>query len=165
MYLVAHGAHFAGLATPRDASQNCTSIAFHAQVDESSQLRKVAVEVHQHDLVALEEGHKLHLGSRSLVEIVDAFDAASVNKEGVLYDAVSNNCVALLRNMADDLDIAVDKRMIGFITKKLTSGASDHVVGMMKESPALSKLYEGSRRWLNVVSTEDLVAHVIQLYV
>lgn len=164
MFLAVKGAHFVGLATPQNKS-HCPLIVFHTEVLEDSTLQKVALEVHKDDLVDLEENEsKLHLGSQRLANIVDAFESAPVSKEGVLYDAISNNCVVMLRNMADPLDIPVDERMLAFITRKLTSAASAHIIDMMKESPALQMLYHGSRRFLKGVTTEDLVAGVIKLY-
>lgn len=164
MFLVVTGAHFAGLATPKD-SNNCPSVVFHAEAFADSHLKKIALQVHQDDVVALKDEHKLHLGTKRLVQIVDAFESAPVSKKGALYDAISNNCVVMLRNMADPLDIPVDERMLGFITKKLTSSASEHIIAMMKGSPTLNTLYEGSRRMLKDISVEDLLAKVIKLYV
>jgi hypothetical protein len=163
-----HGAHFAGLATPKDGStnKNCPSMAFHAQVDEDShQLQKSAVVVPIDDVLELDDEDKLYLGSNALVEIFHAFEAAPASRDGVLYDVIGNNCVVLLRNMADHLDITVDQRIVGFVTNKLTGRGSAHVVDMMRKSPTLRTLYAGSRRMLGGVSSEDLVAKVIQLYV
>jgi hypothetical protein len=166
MYFVApDSAHFAGLAVPKDASKNCPSLVFHAQVDENSKLQKTSVQVNEDDVAELQDEDMLYLGSKPLVDIVKAYETAPVGRKGVLYDAISNNCVVLLRNMADPLEIPVDARLIGFATKKLTDRTARHLVEMMKASPSLQALYEGSRRVLKSVSTEDLIAKVIQLYV
>lgn len=165
MHLVIHGVHFAGLATPV-GNDACPSIVFHA--DSSSgegTLEKVALEATNEVVAEIEEGDKLHLGVKPLSEIVHAFGNAPVGKEGILYDAISNNCVSMLRNMADPLEIPVDQRMIGFISRKLMDGRSDHMFEMMKNSPSLQKMFDGGRRVLAHLSDEDLLSKVIALYV
>jgi hypothetical protein len=169
MYLVvAQGAHFAGLATPQHGGSglNCPSLVFHAQALGRAHLTKAAHHVDADQVAALEEGHKLYLGIRTLGQIVEAYEAAPVSKDGALYDAISNNCVVLLRNMADRLDLVVDARIVAFVTRHLTGRASAHVVDLMKASPALHSLYQGGRRlWSGSDNTEDLIAKVVQLYV
>ena len=165
MYLVIHGVHFAGLATPVD-SDSCPSLVFHAESYSSSDtLDKQALEATDEIIAEIEEDDKLHLGVKPLSDIVDAFEQAPVGKEGILYDAISNNCISMLRNMADPLEIAVDERMVSFISTKLMDGRSDHMFEMMKNSPSLQKLFNGGRRILASLSDEDLLNKVIALYV
>ena len=164
MYLVIHGAHFAGLATPKD-DNTCPAVVFHAEAsDSSSPMTKIVLHAEPEDLDEVEEDAMLHLGVKSLSEIVAAFENAPVGKSGKLYDAVSNNCVAMLRNMADPLDIAVDDRMISFVSRKLLEGSAEHMFEMMKESPALNTIVNGGRRLLQHLSDEDLLSKVIMLY-
>jgi hypothetical protein len=164
MYLVVHGAHFAGLATPK-TSHSCPSVVFHAEAsDSSTPMQKIALHAKQEDIDEVAEDAMLHLGVKSLADIVWAFENAPVGKTGTLYDAVSNNCVAMLRNMADPLEIPVDDRMVRFVTQKLLEGSTDHVFQMMKESPALSTIFNGGRRLLQHLDNHDLLANVIKLY-
>lgn len=46
------------------------------------------------------------MGVKSLVAIVEAFETAPGTKDGVLYDAIANNCVVLLCTVASRRDIA-----------------------------------------------------------
>ena len=164
MYLVIHGAHFAGLATPK-TSHKCPSLVFHADAsDSSSPMEKIALHAEQEDIDAVDEDAMLHLGVKSLADIVLAFENAPVGKSGKLYDAISNNCVGMLRNMADPLDIAVDDRMVRFVSHKLLEGSTEHVFEMMKESPALRTIFNGGRRLLQQMDNHDLLANVIKLY-
>jgi hypothetical protein len=165
MYLVIHGAHFAGLATPKTTSHKCPSVVFHAEAsDSSSPMEKIALHAEQEDIDAVDEDAMLHLGVKSLGDIVWAFENAPVGKTGTLYDAVSNNCVGMLRNMADPLDIAVDDRMVRFVTHKLLEGSTEHIFEMMKESPAFSSIFNGGRRLMQRLDNHDLLANVIKLY-
>jgi hypothetical protein len=106
------------------------------------------------------------LGTQSLKSIVSAFDNAEVSKKGgKAYDAATNNCVVLLRNMADPLDIVVDQRMLNFVSKRLLAESGEHVVEMMKQSSALSSIIGVGGRFLKGVGAEEIVAQVIALYV
>ncbi len=127
-------------------------------------MTKIILHAEPEDLDEVKEDAMLPLGFESLSAIVEAFENASVGKSGTLYDAFSNNCVAMLRNMAEPLDIAVDDRMISFVSRKLLEGSSEHMFEMMKESPALNTILNGGRRLMQHMSDEDLLSKVIMLY-
>jgi hypothetical protein len=173
MFLVSRGAHFAFLATPvgeggGGGGAYCPSVVFHAEPrGAGAELKKIALHAEPEDVAEVADEDKLHLGAAALERIVEAFKMAPVGRDGVLYDAISNNCIALLRNMADPLDIPVDERMIGFVSRKLLDGPNDHMFEMMKNSPALAAImsHGGARRLLGKLSKEELLAKVIKLYV
>jgi hypothetical protein len=169
MFLVMDGAHMVGLATPVEEENNsnhCPMMVFHSTVSPlDKKLVKVAMTVEVDAVTETAEDAKLHLGRRHLARIVDAFESADVSKGGdKAYDAITNNCVVLLRNMADPLDIPVDNRMISFITQRLLSEKSGPMIELMKKSRTLSTLWDYGNRFLTDVNAEELVAKVIELY-
>jgi len=171
MFLVMEGAHMTGLATPAGEEENtsCPNVVFHANVDMDKSMTKVAMTATTEIVNEAGDETKLHLGERPLARIVEAFESADVNKAGQknnkLYDALTNNCVALLRNMADPLEIPVDKRMIDFVSHRLLAESGSHIVDMMKDSPALSAVVGSGGRFLKGVGAETIVSKVIELYV
>jgi hypothetical protein len=90
------------------------------------------------------------------------------------YNPITNNCVAMLRNMADPLDIPLkdNEGLIQFITQRLLSDSADHMFEIMEKSPTLKMIYDGSHRLLKAIGSstgstldkEDVVAKLIQLY-
>jgi hypothetical protein len=170
MYLVMEGAHMVGLATPvaeENNANHCPNMVFHSTVSPfDKKLVKVAMTVEVDAVTETAEDVKLHLGRRPLARIIDAFESADVSKGGdKAYDAITNNCVVLLRNMADPLDIPVDNRIISFITQRLLSEKSGPMIELMKKSRTLSTLWEYGGRFLTEVNAEEMVAKVIELYV
>jgi hypothetical protein len=169
MFLVMDGAHMVGLATPveEENANHCPMMVFHSTVSPvDKKLIKVTMTVEADAVAETAEDTKLHLGSRPLARIVDAFESAEVSKGGIkTYDAITNNCAVLLRNMCDPLDIPVDNRMISFVTKRLMSEKGGHMIEIMKKSRTLSALWEYGNRFLTEVNAEDMVAKVIALYV
>ena len=166
MFLVMKGAHMTGLATPVKEDSACPNVVFHSNVEIDGGMTKSIMTIEQEGVAEIGEDEKLHLGTESLASIVAAFDSADVSKQGEkAYDAVTNNCVVLLRNMADPLDIPVDKRMISFVSKRLLAESADHMVEMMKKSPAISSVVGSGGRFLKGVGAEEIVSKVIALYV
>lgn len=165
MFLVMKGAHMTGLATPVDMESPCPRVVFHSNVEIEGGMTKSIMTIEQEGVSAIGEDEKLHLGVESLSSIVSAFENADVSKGEKAYDAVTNNCVVLLRNMADPLNIPVDKRMIGFVSKRLLAEPADHMIDLMKQSPALSAVVGNGGRFLKGVGAEEIVAKVIELYV
>jgi hypothetical protein len=178
MYLVIEGAHFAGLATPSStetSSMYCPPIVLHTATKTNQTMEKRMVVTSNHDVEIIDEDTKYYLGSRPLVSIINAFDAAHVGLNGqAQYNPISNNCVAMLRNMADPLDIPLKENdgLIQFITHRLLSDSADHMFEIMEKSPTLKMLYDGSNRLLKAIGSstgsglnkEDIVAKLIHLY-
>jgi hypothetical protein len=166
MFLVMKGAHMTGLATPSATESLCPNVVFHSNVEIEGGMTKSVMTMEQEGVSKIGADEKLHLGVESLSSIVAAFDRADVSKKGEkAYDAVTNNCVVLLRNMADPLNIPVDQRMIGFVSKRLLAESADHMIDLMKQSPALSAVVGTGGRFLKGVGAEEIVAKVIALYV
>jgi hypothetical protein len=166
MFLVMKGAHMSGLATPVEENLACPNVVFHSSVEIEGAMTKSILTIEQDGVADISEDEKLHLGTESLASIVAAFEGADVSKKGEkAYDAVTNNCVVLLRNMADPLNIPVDKRMIGFVSKRLLAESADHMVDMMKKSPAFSSIVGSGGRFLKGIGAEEIVSKVIQIYV
>jgi hypothetical protein len=171
MFLVIEGAHFAGLATPVATNSSvsyCPPIVLHSksESEEGSTMEKLMVVVAPIEVESVDEESKLHLGSRPLANILEAFDSVSVGLKGqTTYDPITNNCVAMLRNMADPLDIEIDDRLIQFVSKRLLQESADHMFEMIKDSPTLTMLYEGSSRFLKGINKEDVLAKMIKLYI
>lgn len=165
MHLVVKGAHFAGLATPIDNTE-CPSLLFHADSSADGEvMEKIALRASAEHVATVGEDSKLHLGVSPLNNIVEAFEGADVGRDGIMYDAISNNCVAMLRNMADPLNIPVDDRMVGFVSKKLLDGSAEHMFEMMKKSPMFTEMFNGGRRLMANISKEDMLSKIIKLYV
>ena len=176
MYLVIEGAHFAGLATPSDDTLSiyCPPVVLHSKTKTNQTMEKLMVVASDYDVEQMDQDTKYFLGSRPLASIVNAYDAANVGLNGVAkYNPITNNCVAMLRNMADPLDIPLkkDEGLIQFITSRLLSDSADHMFEIMEQSPTLKMLYDGSNRLLKAVggsgssiNKEDVVAKLIQLY-
>jgi hypothetical protein len=166
MFLVMKGAHMSGLATPVEEGSACPNVVFHSSVEMEGGMAKSILTIEQDGVAEIGEEEKLHLGTESLASIVAAFESADASKKGEkAYDAVTNNCVVLLRNMADPLNIPVDKRMIGFVSKRLLAESADHMVDLMKKSPAFSTIVGSGGRFLKGIGAEEIVSKVIQLYV
>jgi Peroxidase len=176
MYLVIEGAHFAGLATPTSnysSSNFCPPIVLHSKSEKNEPMEKLMVVASHYDVEQLDVETKHYLGSRPLVSIVNAFEAAKVGlNDGTMYNPITNNCVAMLRNMADPLDIRVnDERLIQFITSRLLSDSANHMFQIIQASPTLKTFYDGSNRLLkaigsssSIISKEEIVSKLIQLY-
>ena len=180
MYLVIEGAHFAGLATPSIGTSEmyCPPVVLHAKSETNGPMEKLIVVASNHDVEQMDEETKYFLGSRPLVSIVNAFDAVHVGLNGATtYNPITNNCVAMLRNMADPLDIPLkdNEGLIQFITHRLLSDSADHMFQIIEQSPTLKMLYDGSNRLLKAIGSgtgsssssinkEEVVAKLIQLY-
>jgi hypothetical protein len=62
--------------------------------------------------------------------------------------------------------------LIQFVTNRLLSDSADHMFEIVKQSPTLKMLYEGSNRLLKAIGSgtgsslnkEDIVAKLIHLY-
>jgi hypothetical protein len=67
--------------------------------------------------------------------------------------------------MAGALELPVDDRMVGFVSKRLLSNTADHIFESIAKSPALNTLFQGGKRFLKGVSKEDMLAKLIKLYV
>jgi hypothetical protein len=167
IYLVIQGAHFVGLGTPiGEENAACPNLVMHSKSEKGSPMEKVVMLAGDDEIALVQAEEMLHLGSRNLAEIVSAFDNVEAGKNGEkFYDAVTNNCVSLLRNMADPLNISIDDRMIKFVSNRLLQSTADHVFESIRSSPALNKLLEGGQRFLKGVSKEDMLAKLIKLYV
>jgi Peroxidase len=169
MYLVVEGAHFAGLVTPTSnyttSSTFCPPIVLHSKSDKDQPMEKLLVVTSCADVAQMDDESKLHLGSRPLQSIINAFDSAHVGLNGeTQYNPISNNCVAMLRNMADPLDIQLDDRLVQFVTNRLLTSTADHMFEIIQSSPTLKMLYDYSNRFLKVVRKEDIVSKLIKLY-
>jgi hypothetical protein len=177
MYLVIEGAHFAGLAIPSTdtSSMHCPPFVLHTKSETNGPMEKLIVVASNHDVEIMDEDTKYYLGSRPLASIINAFDAASVGLYGATtYNPITNNCVAMLRNMADPLDIPLQDNdgLIQFVTNRLLSDSADHMFEIMEKSPTLKMLYDGSNRLLKAIGSEkgislnkeEVVAKLIQLY-
>ena len=178
MYLVIEGAHFAGLATPsiETSEMYCPPVVLHSKSETNEPMEKLIVVASNHDVEQMDEETKYFLGSRPLASIVNAFDAAQVGLNGATtYNPITNNCVAMLRNMADPLDIPLkdNEGLIQFVTNRLLSDSADHMFEIIEQSPTLKMLYDGSNRLLKAIGSgtsssginkEDVVAKLVQLY-
>ena len=181
MYLVIEGAHFAGLATPSanyTSSNYCPPFVLHSKSETNGPMEKLMVVASLDDVETMDKDTKYYLGSRPLASIVNAFDAANVGLNGATtYNPITNNCVSMLRNMADPLDIPLKENegLVQFITARLLSDSANHMFEMIEQSPTLKMLYDGSNRLLKAIGSsgtgstttinkEDVVAKLIQLY-
>jgi Peroxidase len=168
MFLVIEGAHFAALVTPTSnytSSTFCPPIVLHSKSDKDQPMEKLMVVTSYADVAQMDEETKLHLGSRPLQSIINAFDDASVGLKGeTKYNPISNNCVAMLRNMADPLDVKLDDRLVQFVTKRLLLSSADHMFEIIQDSPTLKMLYDSSNRFLKAVRKEDIISRLIKLY-
>jgi hypothetical protein len=170
MYLVMEGVHMAGLAIPVDEEKrNCPNMIFHSELSGERKLTKVALKAKAETVKDVSDDDKFYVGRRSLDVIVEAFHSADVNVgewSTGMYDVVSNNCAGLLRNMAYRLDIPVDQKLIGFVTKQLLSQKGDKMIELMSRSSGMSSLWNyGTRNLEEDVTPEKLVEKVIGLYV
>ena len=176
MYLVIEGAHFAGLATlsaNKTSSIYCPPFVFHSKSETNGPMEKLIVAASYYDIEKMDKETKYYLGSRPLASIVNAFDAANVGLNGATtYNPITNNCVSMLRNMADPLDIPLKENegLVQFITARLLSESANHMFEIMEKSPTLKMLYDGSNRLLKAIGSgeginkEDVVAKLIKLY-
>jgi Peroxidase len=176
MYLVIEGAHFAGLATPSanyTSSNYCPPFVFHSKSELNGPMEKLIVVAAYDDIEKMDKETRYYLGSRPLASIVNAFDAANVGLNGATtYNPITNNCVSMLRNMADPLDIPLKENegLVQFITARLLSDSANHMFEIMEQSPTLKMLYDGSNRLLKAIGSgegmnkEDVVAKLIKLY-
>lgn len=178
MYLVIDGAHLAYLATPSatDTSSNdCPPFVMHSESETNEPMEKFIGIASLDDVEEMNEEAKYFLGSRPLASIVSAFDTANVGLDGsTTYDPITNNCAAMLRNMADPLDIPLKENegLVQFITTRLLSDSANHMFEIIEKSPTLKMLYDGSNRLLKAIGSgtgstinkEDVVSKLIKLY-
>jgi hypothetical protein len=172
MYLVIEGAHFAGLATPIsnftmvDGMEYCPSIVIHTKSEsDNAPMEKLIVIASYSEIEQMDQDTKYHLGVRPLSSIINAFDAVSVGYKGTTtYNPVTNNCVGMLRNMADPLDITFDDQIVKFITNRLLLDSADHMFEIIESSPTLKTLYENGNRLLKVFNKEDILNRLIKYY-
>lgn len=138
MFLVVEGVHFAGLAEAVDGDVDCPAIVLHSQGGKRGvPVEKVAMIAADEEVATFEENSKHHLGQRPLGTILESFAISDTGRNGAkFYDAITNNCVGLLRNMADPLNISVDDGMIYFVTKKLLETSDTHLWDGIQISPA-----------------------------
>lgn len=167
MYLVVEGAHFAGLATPKGSDHGCPPVVLHSAKEKgSNEPQKIFSVPSMWDVNKIDQDAKHHVGTRPLKTILAAFDGVDVSLNGKkLYDPVSNNCAALMRNMADPLDVEIDDHLVNFISRNLLKEAAGHIFDSIAESPTLNALFEGGQRFLKGMNKEDILSKLIKYYV
>lgn len=167
MHLIVEGAHFAGLVTPKDTDHACPPVLLHsATTKDTNEPQKVFSIPSIWDVAGIDEDAKHYVGTRPLEAILAAFESVDVSLNGQkFYDPVTNNCVALMRNMADPLDVEIDDSLLQFIVRNLMKDSADHIFDAIADSPTLSALYNGGKRLLKGTNKEEILAKLIKYYV
>jgi hypothetical protein len=109
MYLIIDDIHFSFLATPI-ININCPPLLVHSVYDDISlEMEKVMI-VLPSDVESMNDEMSFHLGIQTLNSILETYDTANVGSEKsekytTIYHPITNNCVALLQNMAVSMNI------------------------------------------------------------
>ena len=133
MHLVIDGVHFAMVVIPAvDADRTadtlfCPPLMIHSVYDDTNgmpyEMEKVMV-VFPSDIESMNDELTFHLGIRSLDQILQSYETVNVGYDNsashIIYHPLTNNCVALLQNMAQSLNIPLrDNRSLQeFITNR-----------------------------------------------
>ena len=129
MYLIIDDVHFIMLAAPVDNNLDkyhtsfCPPLLIHSVYDDSGdmapEMEKVMV-VLPSDIESMNDDMKFHLSIRTLDNILEAYNTVHVGYENgdassdeytTIYHPMTNNCVALLQNMAMSLNIPLNDNL------------------------------------------------------
>jgi hypothetical protein len=187
MYLIIDGVHFSLLATPF-TDNSCPPLMVHSVYDDMSlEMEKVMI-VLSSDVESMNEDMSFPLGNQTLDNILEAFDTANVgyeksDKYTTIYHPITNNCVALLQNMAMSMNIPLNNNapLQDFIRNRMLSSLSSNS-NEMDEIHDLFKVMiqeyetEGSNgtlhRWLSIPTSsmstssmkKEMVSKIMEYY-
>ena len=154
MYLVIDGVHFVMVTMPvadRDNHQTfCPPLIIHSVYDDTDdQLLEKVMVVLPSDIDYMNDDMKFHLGIRTLDKIIESYDSAHVGYESnesytTIYHPITNNCVALLQNMAMSLNIPLRENvpLQEFITNRLLSSLSSNSEDRHETNDLLERMME-----------------------
>jgi hypothetical protein len=185
MYLIIDGVHFSLLATPF-TDNSCPPLMVHSVYDDMSlEMEKVMI-VLSSDVESMNEDMSFPLGNQTLDNILEAFDTANVgyeksDKYTTIYHPITNNCVALLQNMAVSMNILLHDNvpLQDFITNRMLSSLSSNFNGMDEIHDLFNVMIqeyetEGSNgtlhRWLSIPTTsstsmkKEMVSKIMEYY-
>jgi Peroxidase len=128
IFLIIDGVHFVMLTTPTADSnaEFCPSLMVHSEYDDLSlEMEKVMI-VLPSDVASINDEMTFHLGVRTLDNILETYDTVNVGYTNdksytMIYHPITNNCVALLQNMAVSLNIPLrdNSPLQEFITNRM----------------------------------------------
>jgi hypothetical protein len=183
MYLIIDGVHFALFTTPTTDSI-CPPLIVHSVYDDMSlEMEKVMI-VLPSEVESMNDEMSFHLGTRNLDNILETFDTTNVGyeKSGTytsIYHPITNNCVALLQNIAVSLDIPMRDNvpLQEFIMNRMLSSLSsnfnenDEAGALFKAAIQEFEQEDGNgalHRWLSIPSstssTEELISKIMEYY-
>jgi hypothetical protein len=187
IYLIIDGVHFSLLATPYTNS-SCPPLLVHSVYDDMSlEMEKVMI-VLPSDVESINEDMSFHLDKRTLDNILEAFDTANVGYEKsekytTVYHPITNNCVAMLQNMALSMNIPLNNNLPlqDFITNRMLSSLSfnsnemDEIHDLFKVMIQEYEMEENNgtlHRWLSIpnssISTssmkKEMVSKIMEYY-
>ena len=136
------------------------------------------------DIESMNDDMKFHLGIRTLDDILEAYDTVDVGYNSgasytTIYHPITNNCVALLQNMAVSLNIPLHDNLAlqEFMMNRLlllsndSSETHDLIEHMMQEydneeeDGALHRLLSiPSSSTSTAGSTKEMISRVMELY-
>ena len=176
IYLVVDGIHFSMVTTPVDDNHQtphfCPPLLIHSVYDEtkgpaSFEMEKVMI-VFPSDIESRNEEMTFPLGRRWLYQILESYETVHVgyqnNISDVIYHPLTNNCVALLRNLAQSLNLlplSDDQPLQEFITHRLLKSG---VLERMMHEYEKGNDDDESLKTLSTTTANEMMTHLMEYY-
>jgi hypothetical protein len=106
----------------------------------------------------------LPTGTFQFSELARAVEVAQPARLNSVYEAVSNNCADFIVDIASELEVTIDSKVVSFVAGRLLEDAGQEFVDSVRNSANYFSLFKGARslRSEEIVTDQQLLERLVE---